>query len=74
MEILITSIALATILLLAVIIGTGGRPMVFVTSVGEVLSTLAENKIPLFWTALCVLLILGFLYFFYVPPATSIGP
>ena len=74
MELLITSIALTTILVLAVIIGTGGRPMVFFTSVGEVLSSLAENKMPLFWSGICVLLILGFLYFFYASPEIKIGP
>ena len=74
MEVLIITISLATILVLAVIIGTGGKPMVFVTSLGETASLLTKNKVPLLWTWLSILLILGFLYFFYVPAATRIGP
>ncbi len=74
MEILITTAAVVTIIVLAVIIGTGGRPMVFVTSFGEALSALASNWVPLAWTGLCVLLVLGFVYFFYASPATRIGP
>jgi hypothetical protein len=74
MEILITTAAVITIIVLVVIIGTGGRPMVFITSFGEALSGLARNWVPLAWTGLCVLLVLGFVYFFYVPPASQIGP
>jgi hypothetical protein len=74
MEILIASIALLTVLILAILIGTGGKPMVFITSFNETVSSLSKNKAPLFWSGLCVLLILGFLYFFYISPATRIGP
>jgi hypothetical protein len=34
----------------------------------------SSNRTPIAWTAICVLLIVGFLYFFYTPPATDIGP
>ncbi|MFC1813808.1 cytochrome c3 family protein [Thermodesulfobacteriota bacterium] len=74
MEILIASIALLTVLILAILIGTGGHPMVFITSFGETVSSLSKNRMPLFWSGLCVLLVLGFLYFFYISPATRIGP
>jgi hypothetical protein len=74
MEILMTSLALTTILVLAVIIGTGGKPILFITSFSEALSSLAKNKVPLFWSGLCVLLVLCFLYFFYITPATGLGP
>ena len=74
MEILITSIALISALILAVIIGTGGKPMVFVTSFGETVSLLAKNREALFWSGLSVILVLGFLYFFYVFPGAGMGP
>ena len=74
MEILITAIALATLLVLAVVIGTRGRPLKLVTAFGETVSSLAQNKVPLIWTGLSMFLVLGFLYFFYLPPATRIGP
>lgn len=73
MEILITSTALATVLILVILVGTGGKPMVFFTSLKEVLSTLGKNKEPLFWSILSVLLVLAFLYLFYMPPSTRIG-
>lgn len=74
MEILITTSALITILVLAVIIGTKGRPMVFITALGREISTLAKNKVALLWTGLGIFLVLAFLYFFYASPATRIGP
>ena len=61
MEILITATALATILVLLVIVGTGGKPMVFVTSFGEAVSTLVKNKGALLWTGLLIFLVVGFL-------------
>ena len=74
MEIIITSITVTALLGLIVLIGTGGRPMIFFTSTGEVFSTLAKNGVPLFWSLTCVALVGGFLYFFYMSPATNIGP
>ncbi|MBW1694832.1 MAG: cytochrome c3 family protein, partial [Deltaproteobacteria bacterium] len=74
MELLITSIALATVLVLAVLIGTGGKPMVFITSLGETVSALSKNRAPLFWSGLSILLAVGFLYFFYIFPAARVGP
>ncbi|GBC59788.1 cytochrome C [Desulfonema ishimotonii] len=32
------------------------------------------NRVPIFWTGALIALVLGFLYFFYTPPATDIGP
>ena len=74
MEILITTFTLTTILVLAVIIGTKGRPMVFITALGKEVAVLVKNKVALFWTGLLIFLVLGFLYFFYASPATNIGP
>jgi hypothetical protein len=74
MEILITSLALATVLVLAVMIGTRGRPMKFIAAVGNTIALLAKNTAAVFWTGLIIFLALGFLYFFYASPATNIGP
>ena len=74
MEILITSLALATVLVLAVMIGTRGRPMKLIAAVGNTAALLAKNTAAVFWTGLIIFLVLGFLYFFYASPATNIGP
>ncbi|MFO7553713.1 MAG: cytochrome c3 family protein [Desulfobacterales bacterium] len=74
MEILITTFTLITILILAVIIGTKGRPMVFITTLGKEIILLTKNKVALLWTGLGIFLVLCFLYFFYASPATRIGP
>jgi len=74
MEILITTFILITILILAVIIGTKGRPMVFITALGKGIILLTKNKVALLWTGLGIFLVLCFLYFFYASPATRIGP
>lgn len=74
MEILITAIAAATLLVLIVLVGTGGKPMILVAASGEVWNTVTKNRVPLFWTLLCVALVGGFLYFFYRPPGFIIGP
>ena len=74
MEILITTFTLITILVLAVIIGTKGRPMVFITALGKEINLLVKNKVALLWTGLIIFLVLGFLFFFYASPSTNIGP
>jgi hypothetical protein len=74
MEILITTFTLTTILVLAVIIGTKGRPMVFINALGKEIVLLLKNKVALLWTGLGIFLVLSFLYFFYASPATRIGP
>jgi hypothetical protein len=38
------------------------------------LKALKENRGPLLWTGLCGLGVIFFLYLFYAPPATDIGP
>jgi hypothetical protein len=73
MEILITSLTLLTVLVLVVLIATGGRPMIFFRGIGEVLSTLKTNRGPLFWTLVLVALTGGFLFYFYAPPAGNVG-
>jgi hypothetical protein len=73
-EILITTFTLTTILVLAVIIGTKGRPMKFITALGREIAVLIRNRVALMWTGLGIVLALGFLYFYYASPATRIGP
>lgn len=40
----------------------------------EIRRFVADNLRLLLLTGACVLLVVGFLYFFYMPPATSMGP
>jgi hypothetical protein len=73
-EILISTFTLTTILVLAVIIGTKGRPMKFIAALGREIAVLIKNRVALLWTGLSIFLALCFLYFFYASPATRIGP
>ena len=73
MEILITSFSLLTLLVVAILIGTRGRPMRFFTAFGESMKAIWANRGPLFWVAASVFLCLGFVFFFYASPATRIG-
>lgn len=74
MEILIATFSLLTLLTVLILIGTRGRPMRFFTAFGDTMKAIRANRGPFVWMAVCVFLVLGFLYFFYIPPATSIGP
>ncbi len=74
MEILITTLSLLTLLTVLVLIGTRGQPMRFFTAFGETLTAIWANRGPVLWISACVVLTLGFIFFFYTPPATSIGP
>jgi len=74
MEILITAISLLTLSVVLILIGTRGRPMRFFTAFGDTMGAIRNNLGPFLWISVSVLLVLGFLYFFYVSPATSTGP
>lgn len=73
MEILITTFTLLTLLVVVILIGTRGRPMRFFSAFGESVAMIWANRGPLFWVAVSVLLSLGFVFFFYVSPATRVG-
>ena len=66
MEILIAAVSLFTLMVVLILIGTRGRPMRFFTAFSETLDALWANRGPFGWIALCVVLVLGFFYFFYV--------
>jgi hypothetical protein len=74
MEILITFLSLLTLMVALVLIGTRGKPMRFFTASGETAAMIWANRGPIFWVAVCGLLVLAFLYLFYASPATHIGP
>lgn len=74
MEILIATLSLLIFVLAMILIATRGRPMRFFTAFGETMSVLWANRGPLVWVAVCGVLVLGFLYFFYSPPGFAIGP
>ena len=73
MEILITSLSLLTLLVVAILIGTRGRPMRFFTAFGETLEGMWQNRVPLFWVFASIVMVMGFLYFYYVSPGTRVG-
>ena len=58
---------------MVVLVATRGRPMRFFTAFGETFKAVWANRGPFGWISLCVLLALGFLFFYYASPATRIG-
>ncbi len=74
MEFLIIAVSLMALVILAVLIGTRGKPLLLVTSFTAVRESLWRNKMPLLGSLVTVLLVLMFLYFFYLTPGTRIGP
>ena len=73
MEIILTSLAILTLLVLIILVGTRGRPMRFFTAFGESMRGAAANWQAITLTTICCVLVLAFLYFFYMSPATVIG-
>lgn len=73
MEILITAFSLLTLAVVVIVIATGGKPMRFFTAFAETLKAVWTNRGPVAWISLCVVLVLGFLFFFYASPGTRIG-
>jgi hypothetical protein len=73
MEILLTTTALLTIIVVAILVGTGGKPMKFFTATAETLAALARNRSPIFYTALAAVLGLAFVYFLYGFPQSISG-
>ncbi len=74
MEILISTATLLALAAITVLVATRGRPMRFFTAFGDTMTSLWHNRAPLFWVAICILLVLAFLFFFYASPATRIQP
>lgn len=74
MEILIATTALLSLLLVTVVVGTGGNPMRLVSAFKETGQLLRLNYKPLVLTALTVILTALFLFLFYATPGTDIGP
>ena len=74
MEILITSLSLLTLAVIAVLIGTRGRPMRFFTAFGETLTRMWTNRGPMMLIVLCTVVLLGFVFLFYATPINRIQP
>jgi hypothetical protein len=74
MEILIATASVLIFIAATVLVATRGRPMRFITAFRESMNVLWANRGPLAWVAVCAILVLGFLYYFYTPAGTRIGP
>jgi len=61
MEVILTTIALTTLLIVAIVLGTKYR------------DSLLKNKSPILLFTLSVAMVVGFIYFFYFTPGTKIG-
>jgi len=74
MEILLTTLGILVLATLVILVGTGGKPLRLVSGFRETLKALIANWLPLALTGLTVVLVLGFVYFFYVYPKAGLGP
>ena len=74
MEILITSLSLFTLAVIAILIGTRGRPMRFFTAFGETMWLMWTNRKPLVLISLAVFVLLAFLFLFYATPGSRVYP
>ncbi len=73
MEIAIVILSLLTLLSVAVLIGTHGRPWRLFTAFRAAVERMRMNAGPIAWITLSVALVLGFLVYFYAPPGARIG-
>ena len=62
MEVLLTLTTLTTLTIVLLILGRKYKIL------------LSQNKGLIYWSLSCVVLVIGFIYFVYTPPATRIGP
>ncbi len=74
MEILIITVTLLSLTAVAILVATRGKPMRFFSAFGDTLTTFWQNRVPLFGVAVCMLLVLAFLYLFYYSPAMQVQP
>jgi hypothetical protein len=74
MEILVTTFTLLALVAAIILVVTRGRVQRVFTAFGDTVAALRENLGPLALITASVFLVLGFLYFFYMSPATAIGP
>ena len=73
MEVFITTIAILTLLVIVILIGTRGKPMRFFTAFGETMATLSKNRWPVVIMVVTAAIGLVFLYLFYVYPVSTAG-
>lgn len=74
MEFLIGSGILVVLLVVGVLIATGGKPQKALDGLLKIIEVLRNNLAATGIIVLAVLLSAGFLYFFYFSPATRMGP
>lgn len=70
----ITAVSLLTLLIMVVVVGTGGKPQRVFTSFTAVRARLLQNRAGLFASFSTALLCLIFLYLFYLTPGSRMGP
>jgi hypothetical protein len=73
MEILLITAAVLTILVISILVGTGGRPVKFFTAFGDTLRVIGQNKAPIFYVLLAIVVSLGFVYLIFIFPHATAG-
>jgi hypothetical protein len=73
MEILLITAAVLTILVISILVGTGGRPLKFFTAFGDTLRVISQNKAPVFYVLLAIVVSLGFVYLIFIYPHATAG-
>lgn len=73
MEILLITAAVLTIMVISILVGTGGRPVKFFTAFGDTLRVIGQNKVPIFYVLLAIVVSLGFVYLIFIFPHATAG-
>lgn len=73
MEILLITAAVLTILVTSILVGTGGRPVKFLTAFGQTMRVIGRNKAPFFYVLLAIMVSLGFVYLIFIYPRATAG-
>ena len=74
MEILLATVTLLTIIILVVLIGTKGRPMIAVYQFRSFIIGVNENKLQLLVFTMLILLSSATIYYFFIMPSVGEGP
>jgi hypothetical protein len=60
-------------MVISILVGTGGRPVKFFTAFGDTLRVIGQNKVPIFYVLLAIVVSLGFVYLIFIFPHATAG-
>ncbi len=74
MEIMLAAVTALTLIMIVVLIGTRGRPLTLFYQFKAVVTELRANGLQLALLGVLVVLVAGFVYFYYILPDVGAGP